>query len=114
MRASRCYDVQTPEALRVKLLREEYTHLIANPDLLFAKLDCLKSLHSTERIEAWKSMANNANWDEFVADMLVHHYDPAYRRSMFRNYVGAENATPLPIADISFSSFQNVARALPD
>lgn len=113
MRISPCYDVLTPEALRVQLLREEYTHLIADTDLLFAKLDCLKSLHSIDRIDAWKSLAHSARWDEFVADMLVHHYDPAYRRSMFRNYIHAEIATPLPIASISASSFLNVARALP-
>jgi tRNA 2-selenouridine synthase len=113
MRDSPCYDVRTPEALRVKLLREEYSHLIANPELLHAKLDCLKSLHSAGRIEAWKSMAHNARWDDFVADMLVHHYDPAYGRSMFKNYFHAKNATPLPIDNISFSSFLNVARALP-
>lgn len=113
MRNSPCYDVVTPETLRVRLLREEYTHLIANPGLLFAKLDCLTPLHSTERIEAWKSLAQRACWDEFVADMLVHHYDPAYGRSMFKNYVHAESATPLPVEDISFASFLNVARALP-
>ncbi|MBL0124967.1 MAG: tRNA 2-selenouridine(34) synthase MnmH [Betaproteobacteria bacterium] len=113
MRISPCYDVLTPEALRVQLLREEYTHLIADTDLLFAKLDCLKALHSIDRIDAWKSLAHSARWDEFVADMLVHHYDPAYRRSMFRNYIHAEIATPLPIASISASSFLNVARALP-
>ena len=113
MRNSPCYDVLTPEALRVQLLREEYTHLIANPDLLFAKLDCLKSLHSAERIEAWKSLARSACWDEFVADMLVHHYDPAYGRSMFRNYVHAGNATPLAVDDISFTRFLSIARTLP-
>lgn len=113
MRHSPCYDVLTSEVLRVKLLREEYTHLIANPGLLFAKLDCLKPLHSTERIEAWKSLAHKAHWDAFVTDMLVHHYDPAYGRSMFKNYVHADNATQLPVADISFSSFLDLARALP-
>lgn len=113
MRNSPCYDVLTPESLRVKLLREEYTHLIANPDLLFGKLDCLKPLHSTERINVWKSLAHQGCWDEFVADMLVHHYDPAYQRSMFKNYVHAQNATPLAVADISLASFLTVARALP-
>ena len=113
MRNSPCYDVLTPDAMRIQLLREDYTHLIANPVLLFAKLDCLKSLHSAARIETWKSLAHKACWDEFVADMLVHHYDPAYGRSMFKNYVHAENAMPLPVENISFASFLNLARALP-
>lgn len=112
MRESACYDVQTPEPLRVQLLREEYTHLIADRDLLFAKLDCLASLHSVERIEAWKSLALRERWDEFVAELLVHHYDPAYARSMFRNYIHAKGARSLAIHDISNAGFGEVARAL--
>ncbi|MEO8101377.1 MAG: tRNA 2-selenouridine(34) synthase MnmH [Betaproteobacteria bacterium] len=114
MRGSPCYDVLTPESLRVELLRQEYTHLIENPDRLFAKLDCLKALHSADRIEKWKSLAQNANWDQFVADMLRYHYDPAYGRSMFKNYLHAESAIPLHVENISPNSFLNVARALPN
>lgn len=114
MRHSPCYDVVTPETLRVQLLRDEYMHLIENPELLFAKLDCLRPLHPSSRIDAWKSFARNARWDEFVADMLVHHYDPAYGRSMFKNYVHAVNAMPLPVEDINFSGFVKLARTLPD
>lgn len=112
MRTSPCFDLLTPQMLRLRLLREEYTHLIANPELLFAKLDCLKALHSVERIESWKALANNARWDEFVADMLLHHYDPAYARSMFTNFIHAQVAIPLPVEDISFEGFQKVARSL--
>lgn len=113
MRASPCYEVVTPEPLRVQLLREEYTHLIANPDLLFAKLDCLKPLHSTERIESWKALAQDGRWNDFVADMLIQHYDPAYGRSMFSNFVQADRAASLPVEDISLASFLDIARSLP-
>ncbi len=113
MRNSPCYDVDTPQPLRVQLLREEYSHLIADRALLFSKLDTLKELHSKERIAAWKSFAQNGRWDEFVSDMLIEHYDPAYARSMFRNFVHAKNATELTVDDISFEGFLKVARTLP-
>ena len=114
MRGSPCYDLRTPEALRVRLLREEYAHLIANPDALFAKLDCLSALHSTAKIEAWKALAAGGKWNEFVADMLENHYDPAYGRSMFKNFVLAESARPLSVKDISDASFLKLANSLPD
>ena len=113
MRQSPCYDVQTPDAQRVQLLREEYAHLIAAPDLLFAKLDCLTALHPAMKIAEWKALATRGLWSEFVADMLIHHYDPAYARSMFKNFVHAKNATPLIAADIADAAFQSLARGLP-
>ena len=113
MRESPCYDLATPQPLRIQLLREEYTHLIANRELLFAKLDSLKPLHSSERVEAWKSLAKDGRWDEFVTSMLVEHYDPAYARSMFQNFVQAKNATSLPVEDISLTGFLKVASTLP-
>ena len=113
MRQSPCYDVQTPDAQRVRLLREEYAHLIAAPDLLFAKLDCLTSLHPSAKIAQWKALAMRGQWDEFVGDMLIHHYDPAYARSMFKNFVHAENATPLIAKDIADTGFLTLALGLP-
>lgn len=113
MRTSPCYDLTTSNGLRVQLLREEYIHLIINRDLLFSKLDCLKPLHSNDRIEMWKSLAGDHRWDEFVADMLDHHYDPAYNRSMFKNYVHAKDGISLAVAGISPGVFRNIARTLP-
>ena len=113
MRESPCHEVITPAALRATLLREEYVHLIENRPLLFEKLDCLHTLHSRAQIDNWKSLANAARWDEFVADMLANHYDPAYGRSMFRNYVRANDAAPLVIDDIGARGFSRVAKRLP-
>ena len=108
-----CFEVVTPPALRAQLLREEYAHLIDNKDLLFFKLDCLKGLHAVQQIATWKGLANAAKWDEFVADMLANHYDPAYQRSMFTNYVNARDAALLPILDISRRGFSSLSATLP-
>lgn len=113
MRQSHCHEVRTPSDLRIQLLREEYIHLIAHPDRLFAKLDCLKDLHSGERITAWKSMAQAGRWDEFVADMLEYHYDPAYGKSMYRNYIKSSDASPLELKSIAPGSFAAIAASLP-
>ena len=109
----RCFEVVTAPTLRAQLLREEYVHLINNRELLFYKLDCLKALHSGQQIDTWKNLANAAKWDEFVADMLLNHYDPAYERSMFNNYVNARNAATLQTTDISGSGFGALGASLP-
>ena len=113
MWAGTCFEVATPSTLRAQLLREEYAHLIENQELLFHKLDCLKALHSAKQVDAWKGLAREAHWDAFVADMLVNHYDPAYERSMFSNYVNARTAASLQTIDISTGGFASLGADLP-
>ena len=108
----RCFEVITPQPLRVELLHKEYAHLIADHQLLFFKLDCLAALHSKEQIENWKNLALAGRWHEFVASMLDHHYDPAYDRSMFKNYMNVGVALPIPINDISAQGFSEQARLI--
>ena len=110
MREGRCFRLEAPTDLRVDLLVEDYAHFIASPGQLVAKLECLKDLHGAERIGQWKALVARGAWRELVLDLLENHYDPAYRRSMFRNYRGMQDATPITIADISASGFASAAR----
>jgi tRNA 2-selenouridine synthase len=112
MRQGRCYRLEPPSDARVALLVEDYAHLIANPPRLVQKLECLKDLHGAERIALWKSQVARADWNGLVLDLLENHYDPAYRRSMFKNYRGVEDAAPVHIAGISREAFLETARSL--
>lgn len=110
MRESACVEVQTPEDSRVALLKEDYLHLIENPALLFEKLDGLVGLHSREVIGQWKALALAGQWDTFVSRMLIEHYDPAYHRSMFRNYAQAHAAIPLRATGHARADFERLVR----
>jgi tRNA 2-selenouridine synthase len=112
MREGRCFRLETPTDARVALLVEDYAHLIADPARLVQKLECLKDLHGAERIEGWKSQVARRDWHTLVVDLLENHYDPAYRRSMFKNYRGAQAAAPVPVTDISRGGFADIAGAL--
>lgn len=101
MRESPCLVLDTARAARIELLREDYRHLIADRALLDGKLDRLIELHSRERIESWKALASAHDWDGLVAELLDHHYDPAYGKSMSRNYRRIEDARHIAIDDIS-------------
>jgi tRNA 2-selenouridine synthase len=54
-------------------------------------------------------MLARGDWNGLVADLLENHYDPAYRRSLFRNYRDAQQAPSLAVDDISKSGFLGLA-----
>jgi len=107
-----CIVVEVASEQRVQLLREEYAHFIANPQFLLEKIDCLKTLHSKERLEQWRKQIQDGHWDEFVLDMLVNHYDPAYQRSTLKHYPQLDQATHIQATNISVEGFQQLAQQL--
>jgi tRNA 2-selenouridine synthase len=112
MRAGSCLVVNLPLHERVRLLRQEYAHFEQDVAALGMQLDCLSALHGHERITQWKALARAGRWDEMVERLLVEHYDPAYLRSIQRNFrqVGAAVQVSLPSADVG--DFERVAQSL--
>ncbi|MBC8024250.1 MAG: tRNA 2-selenouridine(34) synthase MnmH [Burkholderiales bacterium] len=112
MRDSECIRLEAAGRDRVALLREDYAHFESRPDALAAKLDCLAPLHGAERISQWKTLLESGEWDALVHNLLESHYDPAYRKSLLRNYRGAQAAAPVEVHDISREGFLALARRL--
>lgn len=86
MRAAPVFTLEADLPVRTALLLDEYRHLVDDPPRLFAQLECLRHLHSRETLAGWRALAEADDWARFVAALLEQHYDPAYDRSMFRNY----------------------------
>ncbi len=86
MRNATCIALNADIPVRVALLKQEYAHFLADAESLSRQLDCLLPLQGRERIDSWKKQAHSGQWDELVADLLLHHYDPAYSRSLGKNY----------------------------
>jgi tRNA 2-selenouridine synthase len=112
MRASRCLRLEADIDTRVALLLEDYAHFVGSPAALAAKLELLRDLHGAERIAAWKEHLEAGRWHPLVRDLLESHYDPAYRRSLFRNYRDAQTAAAVEVRDISPGGFGRLARDL--
>jgi tRNA 2-selenouridine synthase len=112
MREARCFRLEADEATRVALLREDYAHFVARPEALIEKLECLRPLHGAERIDLWKSHLAGGEWDALVRDLLASHYDPAYRRSLLRNYRDAATGIAVPVRGIEPENFLGIARDL--
>ncbi len=92
MRASECVVIAASPEFRIRLLREEYEHFLDDPSLLARRLSALAPLHGKARLAHWESQARLGDWDGLVGDLLAAHYDPAYERSMARNFLRLDEA----------------------
>ena len=57
-------------------------------------------------------MANTGRMPELVAQLLAEHYDPAYLRSIDRNFIEFDKAEIVELVDISKDDFLKAARHL--
>lgn len=112
MRSSPCVSLMLSRANRVRLLIEDYDHFMNDPALLNAQLVHLVQLHGHEKIGAWHGLANAGRMAELVDQLLVDHYDPAYLRSIDRNFVQFTDAQVVEMSDIGKDDFLKAARAL--
>lgn len=112
MRASPCLDLQLARPHRVQLLMQDYAHFCADPSLLSERLGHLVQLHGHARINEWQAMAAAGALPQLVDQLLALHYDPAYLRSIDRNFVQYPNAQQLVLDDIYEASFLALARQL--
>jgi tRNA 2-selenouridine synthase len=112
MRASPCIAMQVSRENRVKLLIEDYQHFACNAPALNAQLEFLVQLHGRERIERWQAMATEGQMPALVDELLVDHYDPAYLKSIHRNFIHYDKAIEVALPDISPQSFVAAAHKL--
>ena len=112
MWASPCVELITPDSLRVSLLQEEYAHFPADPARLREKIACIAPLHSGSQVAHWMALIDCGDWDAFVRDLMANHYDPAYRRSMFRNYAALPQAMQVTLAAADTAGFAQAAEAI--
>lgn len=112
MRSSACLSLSLSTHNRVRLLMQDYAHFISNPTLLNTQLECLISLHGREKIARWQMMSSSNQMENLVEELLIDHYDPAYRRSIDRNFAHISTARILELPDISEQSFREMALSL--
>lgn len=112
MRASPCCRIEASLELRSELLLEEYQHFIREPDQLVRQLDCLVGLHGHAVIDQWKQWMHQGQWITLTRDLLAHHYDPSYDKSMQRNYRLIASAQSFELASSEPRAIEHLAHAL--
>jgi tRNA 2-selenouridine synthase len=114
LRAGEVFAVVAPMAERVKLWREDYGHFEADPDALIAKLRHLRPLIGGEEFASWEKLASERRMPALFRRMMEAHYDPAYARSIGRNFPQHARAPRLALASLDMSALVEVARELHD
>jgi tRNA 2-selenouridine synthase len=112
MRASPCIALELSSESRVQLLMEDYAHFVQQPQLLSLQLDHLIALHGREKIKRWHGLAEAGDLTNLVHELLAEHYDPAYLRSIQRNFLQLSSAQSLTLANISTNAFLQATNAL--
>ncbi|MEM8639696.1 MAG: tRNA 2-selenouridine(34) synthase MnmH [Cyanobacteria bacterium P01_G01_bin.54] len=92
-------EIELPLAMRVQALMADYPHLIAHPEFLKGKLERLRSRYGSRTLNQWFAWIDTGDWSALVANLLTHHYDPAYGRSLQQNF--PQITTKLPLANLS-------------
>jgi tRNA 2-selenouridine synthase len=112
IRSSPCIRLQMSMTDRVRLLIEDYPHLVTDTTLLGKQLSHLIPLHGHEKIASWQALAVSGNTAAMVEALLVEHYDLAYLRSIEKNYLGYRDAEVLALAGIAEADFTAAVRGL--
>ena len=107
-----CVLVEAGVPERVALLKQEYAHFLQDPEALCAKLEFLTGIHGRETVEAWQAAARAGDWDDLVADLLVRHYDPSYRKATLKHYPQLPQALVLQGGGLQPADFTRMATEL--
>jgi tRNA 2-selenouridine synthase len=76
-----CVQVEARREDRIAFLLQDYGHLFDDPAFFKAQLSKLVALHSRERVAHWHRLIDENARAALFAELIDHHYDPAYRRS---------------------------------
>jgi tRNA 2-selenouridine synthase len=112
MRKGQTYQVVADMPQRVQLWREDYRHFEENPEWMLERLNYLRPLIGGEEFSAWEALAAERKMPELFERLMVKHYDPAYRRSVLRNYPDIDNSPIIELHDLSAAGLIDVARGL--
>ena len=112
IRASQSLWLEAGIEQRVQLLLDEYEHFLAAPQALLGQIGHLTELRGHETIEHWSELIRQRRWTEFVRDMLENHYDPAYKKSLGKNYAERSDSLKFPLPGIRRTDFDLLAAAI--
>ncbi len=112
LRDGDCVRIDAPLAARVEHLLERYADLIADPADFCSKLDRLVPQHGHEQVAAWKTLVDLKAWPQLAAELVVKHYDPAYRRGGEGLYRRLAQGQMLAVPALDAATLAALAQAL--
>ncbi len=109
MRAARRVRLSAPIDARVRHLLSAYEDMLAAPERFAPVLDKLVRFHGHEKVNAWRALVAAGAYAELARELIIHHYDPRYRRS-----APEPNDTLLPLEGLTDADLEKAARRIVD
>jgi tRNA 2-selenouridine synthase len=118
IRQGACINLEAPEDVRVEILMQEYEHFLYDADVLRERLLALRTHSSDTTLNTWIDRAAKGEHRALVADLLTQHYDPAYDRSIHRNFARIDAAPTIVVGsahrDASDDAARRILAAMPE
>lgn len=110
MRKSKTIRVHADMQQRVELWRQDYKHFEEDPEGMLERLRFIRSLVGGAEFEEWEQLAAARRMPELFERLMTHHYDPAYRRSILREYPNIDESPLIELNDLSPAGLLQVAK----
>lgn len=112
MRCGLTIQIETDMSQRVALCREDYRHFEDDPHSMLERLAFLRPLVGGAEFSVWEELAEQRQMPELFERLMRNHYDPAYRRSVLRNYPAIDASPPIVLVDLTPAGLLPVAQAM--
>ncbi|MGQ0653808.1 MAG: tRNA 2-selenouridine(34) synthase MnmH [Betaproteobacteria bacterium] len=112
MHAGRIFAISAPMSERVKLWREDYSHFERDIEAMMERLRHLRPLVGGEEFALWERLARERHAPELFQRLMEAHYDPAYARSIGKNYPAFEESSKLELEWLDRQALLGVAERL--
>lgn len=112
MRTGRLFNLSAPMTERVALWREDYSHFEHDLEAMMGRLRFLRPLIGGKEFGRWASLAAERRAPELFQRLMEAHYDPAYARSISRNYPMIDKAFKVELHRLDRDSLVEAAEQL--
>jgi tRNA 2-selenouridine synthase len=112
MHAAPVATIETAMPARVRLWREDYPHLAADPPAMVRLLVPQKALIGGEELARWEGLAAAGRVDTLFERVMTQYYDPLYDRSLARDFPADTRATTVPLESLEPDALQAAVCAL--
>ncbi|MEM7468571.1 MAG: tRNA 2-selenouridine(34) synthase MnmH [Pseudomonadota bacterium] len=96
MRRSPRIELRAAPKTRAKGLVATYSDLVCSPRRLLAAIEYLRPYHSRSKIEQWKTLTHDGDFEELAFGLVTEHYDPCYARQRRKR-----NDSPIEIIEMN-------------
>ena len=104
--------LEAPMTERIRLWREDYPHLVADPVQMVERLRPIRGLVGGEEYERWAAAAAQGAVDELFERVMRSHYDPCYQRSMRKERSQDRMREIIALGELDEQAMQTAARSL--